>query len=241
MSSVIASIDRFIELLKVLAWPAVVVWLIWYLRDEVKRAAERIIELGLTGAKFAPPPPPEQTALSPPSPPPPPSLPTPKDSTLPGELAASDRTQQFIAEIKSRISEDQLIDYVQELRKQLPSRTTSDPKQQVEALLHFAASLAVQLGHEQVYRLIFGSQIAALVQMNPDGGASRKVIEDIYERAKSDFPEAYRSFTFGQWIGFLLQAGLCKSAPNGNFVLTPYGRGFLKYIVDAHLPPNKPF
>jgi hypothetical protein len=231
------SIARLIELLKVLTWPAVVVWLIWYLRDEVKRAAARIIELGLTGAKFAPPPPPEQ--VPPPSPASP--LPTPGDSAQSGALAASDRTQQFIAEIKSRVSEDQLRSSVQALREQLPSRTGTDPKQQVEGLIYFAASLAIQLGHEQVYRSIYGSQLEALAQMIPAGGAPPNVAKDIYERAKASFPDAYRSYTFEQWIRFLFQTGLCQIGPNGDYVLTPYGRGFLKYIVDAHLPPNKPF
>jgi hypothetical protein len=57
-------IKAFIEILKIVAWPALLLWLVWYLRDEVKRVATRITELGLTGAKFAPPPP-EQVSSRP--------------------------------------------------------------------------------------------------------------------------------------------------------------------------------
>ena len=45
----------FLNFLSSLAWPAVVVWLVWYLRDEVKGAAKRITALGYTGAQFADP------------------------------------------------------------------------------------------------------------------------------------------------------------------------------------------
>lgn len=49
-------VKAFIEVLKIVAWPAIVGWIIWYLRDEIKRAGSRIIELGPAGARFAPPP-----------------------------------------------------------------------------------------------------------------------------------------------------------------------------------------
>jgi hypothetical protein len=47
-------IKAFVEILKIVAWPVVVVWLFWCFRDAVNRAFTRITEIGLTGAKFAP-------------------------------------------------------------------------------------------------------------------------------------------------------------------------------------------
>src|SRR5262245_45071922 len=38
-------VKALLELLKIAAWPALIAWLVWYLRDEVKRAATRITEL----------------------------------------------------------------------------------------------------------------------------------------------------------------------------------------------------
>ena len=55
------------------------------------------------------------------------------------------------------------------------------------------------------------------------------------------FPDAYRSYTFEQWITFLVGSGLATVGQD-NYVLTPYGRGLLRYIVDRQLQPNnKPF
>jgi hypothetical protein len=44
-----------VDLLKTLAWPAVVLWGVLYWRDEIRAAAKRITEIGPTGAKFAAP------------------------------------------------------------------------------------------------------------------------------------------------------------------------------------------
>jgi hypothetical protein len=48
-------IQDLIDILKIVAWPALVIWIAWFLKDEVKRAALRLIEIGPSGAKFAPP------------------------------------------------------------------------------------------------------------------------------------------------------------------------------------------
>lgn len=57
-------LDAFIKILTISVWPAVVLWLAWYLRDEIKRVAGRTVKAGLSGVEFAPPPP-EQVASSP--------------------------------------------------------------------------------------------------------------------------------------------------------------------------------
>jgi hypothetical protein len=79
-----------------------------------------------------------------------------------------------------------------------------------------------------------------MAQMNTDAGVTPDVARSIYETAKATYSDVYRSFTFEQWIGFLL-GGLITTAPNGNYVLTTYGRGFLKYILDRHLSVIKAF
>jgi hypothetical protein len=77
--------------------------------------------------------------------------------------------------------------------------------------------------------------------MNVDMGVPPNVAKGVYDTAKTAYPEVYRSYTFEQWIGYLQGTGLINIAPNGNYVLTRYGRGLLKYILDWHLATNKPF
>jgi hypothetical protein len=76
--------------------------------------------------------------------------------------------------------------------------------------------------------------------MNVDHGVPQDVARQTYEAAKSTYPEVYRHFPFEHWIGFLQNGGLITVAPSGNYVLTPYGRGFLKYILDRRLSVTKP-
>jgi hypothetical protein len=234
-------VKALLELLKIVAWPAFLAWLIWFLRDEVKHAAARITELGLTGAKFALSAPPEQIAQSPTA-----SVSEGVGSargvgTATAVSSGAGSSALFIASAKAKFSEEQLQPAVQALRRDVEATFGSNPQHQVEGLIYFSASLNVQLIHERNYRMIFGSQLQLLEMMIADAGIPAAVAMNAYNMAKTAHPDIYRSITFEQWIGFLLRAGLCNVAPNGNYVLTPFGRGFLRYIVDMHLPTNKPF
>jgi hypothetical protein len=240
-------INAVIEVLRILAWPVVVGLIFYFLRHEIKRTATRITELTWTGLKFAPLP--DQI----------PSPPTASGHTLTTESGvvsvsvtglkteaaktspSSDATQPLIANLKSFISEDQLEPAAEAIRRDLENVIGPDPKNQVEALTYVLAARTVALRHEQNYNAIFGSQLQLLAQMIVEPGVPPIVARQIYDAAKSANPEAYRAYPFEQWIAFLQNSVLITVAPTGNYVLTPYGRGFLKYILDRRLSVNKPF
>jgi hypothetical protein len=242
-------LKAFIEILKIVIWPTALIWLVWYLRDEVKRAASRIIEVGFTGAKFAPPT--EQV----------PSLPMSGVSATPSNLQSeapavspapvvepsnlsrsnSSGLQNFISNITSFISKDQIDPGFETTRRELPKLVGPDPNDQIVALCYLAASLNVQVAHERNYNVIFGSQLQLLARANSGGGVPLNAAKAMYEAAKSGNPEVYLTFTFEQWMGFLQGAGLIEIAPSGNYILTSFGRGFLKYILDRHLSVVKPY
>src|SRR5262249_50060135 len=152
----------------------------------------------------------------------------------------SGSVKQFVDGIKAVISADQLDPSVQAVRKDVTT-LSADQTAQMEALTYSTASLNIQLAHERNYRAIFGSQLQLLALMNVDVGVPPNIAKGVYDRAKTDYPKDYHSYTFEQWIGFLQSTGLISVAPNGNYVLTAYGRGLLKYILDFHLATNKPF
>jgi hypothetical protein len=216
-------VKAFIEILRIMAWPAIVAWIVWYLRDEVKRAATRVIEIGFTGAKFAPPP--DQV----PSPPPSRGFSIRAESgalsvtgsetegakTPPSSDASS--TALFIANLKSFISEDQLEPSVQAIRRDLTNTIGPDLKNQFEALIYYSASRNVALVHERNYNAIFGSQLQLLAQMNVDLGVPPSVARQIYDATKSANPEVYRAYPFEHWLAFLQNGGLITVASNGNY------------------------
>jgi hypothetical protein len=252
------------EVLKILAWPAVVGVIFLYLRKEIKSLAPRITEAGWQGIKAAPP---NQN----PSPPPSGGISTVSGGSITVGISGISSTAMtadtdhysktgseteaqtspsrdaapFIAKLKANISEDQLDGPVKAIRDDLPKNVGPDLKNQVEALIYFCAALNVALTHERNYNAIFGSQLRLLEQMNPATGVPPSVARQIYDEAKAAFPDVYRDYTFDQWIGFLQNGGLIDArgglGTGGNYVLTPYGRGFLKYLIDRRLAVNRPF
>jgi hypothetical protein len=219
---------------KSLAWPAVVVWAIWYLRSELKAAAKRITEIGPTGAKFAPP---EQQV---PTDPTKIAVPTESAKAAIGDARADKANlQTYIGKLKLFVSEDQLEPSVKKMHSDLLELIGSNTTDQIEALEYLAAALNVQLSHERNYNTIFGSQLGLLAQAN--AGVTPEMARALYEKAKAANPTLYSTYTFDQWIGFLINSGLLQLGPRGAYVLTNYGRGFLKYIVDRQLAVNKPF
>jgi hypothetical protein len=188
----------------------------------------------LSGFEFAPPTP-EQI----PSPPKEGVSPT---SSIPQQTAQSPGggPQTFIAGIRGYLSEEQVEPAAQRVRSELSNAFGQNPADQVEGLVYVVASLNIQLSHERHYNLIYGSQLRLMEQMI-GGSVSTEFARRIYEEAKSAFPEVYRNYTFKQWIEFLVRSGLCAVGEDGHYVLTPYGRGFLRYIVDRRLSPNKLF
>jgi hypothetical protein len=216
-----------------LAWPLVVGGGLWYFRNDIKVALKRLTKIGPTGANFKPLK--EQH----------PSLPAPSLPTLAAELPASKAEalttksdlQTNVQQIRSNISADQLDPLVQKIRGELADVSKSDL---LEAMPYFLAGLGIQLSHERNYITIFGSQLNLLAQANGAGGITVEFANVLYEQAKAANPQLYAITRFDQWIGFLITAALLAQS-GGAYVLTNYGRGFLKYLVDRQLPVNKPF
>jgi hypothetical protein len=214
-----------VSLITGLAWPAVVAVGGWHYRNELKTALRRITEVGLSGAKFGAPP--EQQIPSSPSTVAEQELPAPKSDVA----APKFDLRTYIEQIKSFISADQLDPVLQNIRHFLT--IIPNPSDQVEALTYLAASLSVQLAHERNYNFIFGSQLNLLGQANV-APVTPEVANAIYEQAKAANP-VYGTYTFDQWIGFLINAGLLTHDVKG-YALTNLGRGFLKYLVDMRKP-----
>lgn len=107
--------------------------------------------------------------------------------------------------------------------------------------MHIAAALSIQLNHERTYAPIYGSQLRLMVLMNNPGGLDIEGARSVYTETTGAWPDRYKSYTFEQWIGFLTASGLCTLDASNHYQLTPYGRGFLKYILDRRLSSTKPF
>jgi hypothetical protein len=217
--------------------------LVWYFRTEIRAAFGRVTKIGPIELSS------EQT----------PSSPTkPVQLGKPVQLSTANVTvaspagtamaqtsssglPQFIASITALVSQDQLDPVIQANRANILGGK-ADPPELNEALLYYSAALAVTLAHERNYRGVFGSQLQLLRHMETAvAGIDRATATAIFEAAKAANPDLYRYFTFDHWLAFLQQSSLMETAPNGNYVLTAFGRGLLRYIQSQGLSLVKAF
>jgi hypothetical protein len=106
--------------------------------------------------------------------------------------------------------------------------------------------VSVEKGHEENYRLIFGSQLIFLFRVNQSGGGLPvSVAREAFAEAVERWPELHRNRAFDAWAGFLVHVGLAQHDVSENsgredvIAITPAGRHFLRYVLDKQLPVEK--
>jgi hypothetical protein len=112
----------------------------------------------------------------------------------------------------------------------------------VDLLIQHLALMQATASAERIYRTIFGSQIALLKVLNTHVVTPRAGAEVVYEVAKSKFPELYNTYSFQQWLNYLISNGLITATTEPEqFSITVDGREFLKWMTDAAVMEDKPF
>ena len=107
-----------------------------------------------------------------------------------------------------------------------------------EILLRHLAIVNIGFKFEQIYRVIFGSQITALRVVNETGPHKMDVLRPYYDGARDSDPKFYGNYTFEQWLGFLVRENLIEIT-DGTCSITEFGKEFLIYLAQTNLP-SKP-
>lgn len=110
--------------------------------------------------------------------------------------------------------------------------------ERVDWLARALAEMNLIVAFERIYRVILGSQIAALKFINANPNTSSNSIKNFYENAANSFPAVYQKFPFEQWIDYLRISGLATDQ-GGRWNLTDNGIEFLRYLVTMRLPEEK--
>jgi hypothetical protein len=126
------------------------------------------------------------------------------------------------------------------LRETLKAKSISD-QESITILIRAVAVFSLSLRWEQIDRLIFGSQLTALVATNANSlGLSFPQIKTFYDVAAQQSPAVYENFQFEQWLQFLETHQLISKGGNG-VQITMDGKEFMAWLVHAgrtHLHPN---
>ena len=100
-----------------------------------------------------------------------------------------------------------------------------------EILVRHLATTQLMVRCERTHRAIFGSQIVALHLMNNGGPQPDRALMSLFENARAQEPRFYGSYTFENWIGFLIgEAAVLKTDNSELSAITVYGRTYLEYI-----------
>jgi hypothetical protein len=134
-----------------------------------------------------------------------------------------------------------------DIRAWLESSYPESTDLQLAWAIRSAASAQMQGRYEAIYRIIFGSQIHALRQINlRQGHITVGDVRIIYDATKALNPEVYNDFSFERWGGFIVEQGLATlnggtGADADKLSITVNGKDFLHFLVDRGISEQKPF
>lgn len=99
--------------------------------------------------------------------------------------------------------------------------------------------------HETNYRLLFGSQIAALKSLNVSGQTPLSDFENFYAALASNpvNEPIHKDRTFEQWAEFVANVGYAAAVEGSDpplVQITPFGRQFLQWMVVNRVSEFKP-
>ncbi len=127
------------------------------------------------------------------------------------------------------------------IRNELKTRGIANEQEIIKILNRACASLQLTLQWEQIDKIIFGSQLAMIVQMNAHpAGLSVEAMKTYYDAAVKQFPEVYMNYTFEQYVNYLVSAQLILKGGSG-YQVSLEGKEFMVWLVQTgrtHARPN---
>lgn len=95
---------------------------------------------------------------------------------------------------------------------------------------------AVAYQHDITCFSVYGSQIAALAELNSRGLIPVADLQKHYDKACSDYPKTYANYSFKEWLEYMTSRMLIAIYPSQMVELSFNGKDFLKYV--AHIGKN---
>jgi hypothetical protein len=115
------------------------------------------------------------------------------------------------------------------------------PEKAINLLIEHLATAQLLHTAEQLYRQIFGSQIAILKHLNLTTAANEERIREFYNDAAAQFPTLYEHYSFSSYLNFLRARGLIATQDDASYTITSIGRAFLQWMVANGISEAKPF
>jgi hypothetical protein len=144
---------------------------------------------------------------------------------------APDLKQESLEELMKAFDSLALREREKLIRKELEARGLKEDPHTIKVLIRHLAGTQLCLVFERVNSLIWGSQIAILEFLNSARqGALAESIKGFYDAAAARYPDAFKEYSFEDYLGFLLSTGLLVK-DNGQHRITQMGVEFLSYLA----------
>jgi hypothetical protein len=194
------------ELIKILAWPSVVlviaVIFIFAFRGQIATLINRTRKVGKGWLE-----------------------------TLESQPAQPIEEKKGVDEFLRGFDSPMLIEAETLILTDLKERRIDAPVDREKALVRALAGSSIIQQFERIFGAIWGSQVACLIYVNGrSDGVEVSEIAPVYESAKEKYPTWYENQSFERWLGFLKAFNLVLERDSRLFI-TVAGREFLQYLV----------
>jgi len=109
-----------------------------------------------------------------------------------------------------------------------------------ETLKKYTMLLILSKYFDQIYNVIFGSQIALLKILNNSSNSKQK-LKYLYDNAVSSNPDFFSNYPYTNYLQFLIDYKLITYDHEADLLnITPLGQDFLKYLDFFGFSINKP-
>jgi hypothetical protein len=85
--------------------------------------------------------------------------------------------------------------------------------------------------HDVTWHTIYGSQLAALAELNSRGLIPIADLKKHYDKAVAAYPNAYSNYSFQQWLDFMKARSVIATYPTQMVELSFGGKDFMKYLA----------
>ena len=147
-------------------------------------------------------------------------------------LAQSDEKRKIAVDELMKVGDSIVLkELEQSTVKDLSSRGLDTEGDTVKVLIRNLAATQLALDYEQIYNLIYGSQILLLRRLNEAVGQGRlkEYMDDYFLKVKSKHQDLF-TWSFEQYLDFLFKRALIITV-DGKYHITTKGVDFLTWIV----------
>lgn len=206
--------DQFTALVNVLKWPvvflAVALIVIFLFRAQLAIFFSRVTSIGKEGLKTGP---------------------------VTGQESQPERAKQA-QELMRALDSIALVEHERLIKADLQKRGLDHTGETIDVLVRYLAGSQLAVAFEEVYRIIFGSQIYILKRANESRVLSRTAVEAHFRHTQTLFPE-FADWEVDRYMSFLLTRGLLQGSGD-DYAITALGTEFLAWMVRIGAGENKP-